>query len=115
MFLKEFLRLHCIPRTWSTVGLQQNSSLLSPQEKWDLKDSLPEVGSQVERWSKGLICDNRGADANSTDRDDIRVAVLYEEVHLVLEFLSVIQVGYDSHRHLGLGGNHSFTGFNPPA
>lgn len=73
------------------------------------------MGSQVELRSKGFVGDNRGADADGPDRDDGGMAVLYEQVHLILEFLSVIQVCYDSHRHLGLGGDHSFTGFNPPA
>lgn len=73
------------------------------------------MGSQVELRSKGFVGDNCGADADSPDRDDVGMAVLYEQVHLVLEFLSVIQVRYDSHRHLGLRGDHSFTGFNPPA
>lgn len=92
MVLKEYLRLQRNrARAWGTEELpQQTSSLLSPWEQRELKDTLPEVGSQVELWSKGFVDDNRGANADSLDRDDVRTAVLYEQVHLVLELLSVI-------------------------
>lgn len=73
------------------------------------------MGPQVELRSKGFVGDNGGADANSPDGDDVTTAVLYEQVHLILEFLGVIQVRYDAHRQLGVGGDHSFTGFDPPA
>ena len=71
--------------------------------------------AQVELWSNGFVGDNRCARANSLDRDDVGVAVLYGHLHLILKSLGVVQVCYDGHRHLALGGDHSFTGFNPPA
>lgn len=70
---------------------------------------------QVELWCKGFIGDDGGADANSPDWDHVGAAVLYKEVHVVLESRGVVQVGYDSHRHLGLGRDDALMGFNPPA
>lgn len=70
---------------------------------------------QVELWCKGFISDDGGADADSLDGDHVGAAVLNEEVQVVLEFLGVVQVGYDSQRHFGLGGDDALIGFNPPA
>lgn len=75
---------------------------------------LPELGLQVELWTKRFIADNGGASAHSLDRDDGHRAVLYEHLHLVLELLGVIKVCCDSHSQVIIRGDHSLTGFNPP-
>lgn len=70
---------------------------------------------QGERWCEGFVGDDGGASAHRLDGDHVGVAVLYAELHLVLEFLRVVQVGDDGHGHLGPGGDLASTGFDPPA
>lgn len=70
---------------------------------------------QGERWCEGFVGDDGGASAHRPDGDHVGVAVLYAELHLVLEFLGVVQVGDDGHGHLGPGGDLASTGFDPPA
>lgn len=76
--------------------------------------SLPEVGSQIDGRSEGLICDNGCTNASGLNWDGIGIAVLYGQVNFVLEFDSVIQVCYQSNRYLSLWRNYSFVGLNPP-
>lgn len=70
---------------------------------------------QGKRRSEGFVGDDGGASAHRLDRDHVGVAVLYAELHLVLEFLGVVQVGDDGHGHLGPSRDHASAGFDPPA
>lgn len=87
--------------------------LAEPTGEVEAERLLP--GLQVELWSKRFISNNRGANAHSLERDGGRMAVLNEHLHLVLEFGCVIQVCSESQRQFLIRGDHSFTGFNPPA
>lgn len=88
--------------------------LAEPRGEVEAESLLPELGPQVELWTERFIADNGGASTHSLDRDDGHRAVLYEHLHLVLEFLGVIKIGCDSHRQVIIRRDHSLTGFNPP-
>lgn len=54
---------------------------------------LPEVRSQIDGWSKRLVCDNGRADASGLHWNGGGVAVLDDQVDFVLEQHRVVQVG----------------------